>query len=70
MHFQQNLRFLFKFDFFYLEDIDLGSPKLLVLEIFDQTTFHKNLVILAFIGAELAGGADSAPHPQPTQLIF
>ena len=37
--------------------------KLHVFETFDQTTFHKSLVILAFIGAELAGGggADSAP---------
>ena len=35
--------FLFKFKFFHLEDIDLGSPKFYVLETFDQTTFHKKI---------------------------
>ena len=34
-----------------LEDISLGSPKSHTIEIFNQTTSHKNLVILAFIGA-------------------
>ena len=38
---------------FYLEDTDLGSPKLHTIEIFNQTNSHKNLVILAFMGAEL-----------------
>ena len=53
-----------KRNLFDLGDIDLGSPKLQEIEIFSQTTAHKNLVILAFIGAELAGGgADSAPLP-------
>ena len=32
----------------YLEDIDPGSPKLHAVEIFNQTTFNKNLGILAF----------------------
>ena len=42
--------------FFYLQDIDLGSPNLHAIEVYSHTTYHKNLVILAFIGAELAGG--------------
>ena len=46
---------------FYLEGSNLGLPELHVIEIFNQTTFHRNLVILAFIGAELAWGADSVP---------
>ena len=62
MLFRQNLRF-FKFEFFDLADIDLGPPKLHVSEIFDQTTFHKNLVILTFIGAELAGGGGQILPP-------
>ena len=41
---------------FDLEDIGLGSPELHAMEVFIQTTFHKHLVILAFIVAELAGG--------------
>ena len=50
-----------KFRFFYsnlfhLEHIDLGSPKLHTIEIFNQTTSHKNLVILALTEDELAGG--------------
>ena len=40
---------IFEIRFFYFEDIDLGSPKLHTIEIFSQTTFHINLVILAFI---------------------
>ena len=44
-----------KFEFFP-EDIDLGSPKLHMIEILSQPTSHKNLLILAFIGAELVGG--------------
>ena len=56
MHFRQILGFFFKCDFLGLEDIDLGSLKLHVIEIFNQTTFHKNLAVLAFIEAELAGG--------------
>ena len=47
---------------FVLEVIDIGSPKLRTIDIFSQTTSHKHLVILAFIGAELAGGYDSEPH--------
>ena len=63
--------FFLNFIFFYLEDIDLGSPKLHVIEIFNQPTFYKkNLVILAFIGAELAGRADSAPLPLPWRVLL
>ena len=39
---------------FDLEDIDFGLPTLHTIEIFSRTTSHKNWVILAFIGAELA----------------
>ena len=56
--------------YFYLEDIDLGSRKLHVIEIFYQTTFPKNLVILAFIGAELAGGHRFCPPTLPWRLIL
>ena len=52
-----------KFVFFYLEHIVLGSQKLHMTEIFSHPTFHKNLVILAFIGAELAGGQILPPLP-------
>ena len=61
MHFRRNLGFLF--EFLDLEGIDLGSPKLHAIEIFNQATFHKNSVILAFIGAELAGGGTDSPPP-------
>ena len=43
-----------------------------MIDILSQTTFHKNLVIRAFIGAELAGGggvADSAPT-LPMRIIL
>ena len=56
LHFRQKLRNFWNLTLFDIEDIDLGSPKLHAIEIFSQTTFHKSLVILAFIGAELAGG--------------
>ena len=46
---------------FDLEDTDLRPPKLHVIEIFNQATFHTTLVILASMRADLAGGTDSAP---------
>ena len=52
----------FLFDFFP-EDIDLGSLKVHDIEIFNQTTFYKKLAILAFKGAELAGGQILPPSP-------
>ena len=62
MHFRRNLGIFLRYDFFYLEDTDLGSPNLYTIETFSHATFNKKLVILAFIGAELAGGGpDSAP---------
>ena len=55
---------IFLYLIFYLEDIELGSPTLLAIEIFNQITFHKYLVILAFIEAELAGrGRQILPSP-------
>ena len=52
----------FNSNLFDIEDIGLGSPELHKIEILSQTTYHKNLVILAFIGAKfLGGGADSVP---------
>ena len=59
-----------KLDFLDLKDIDLGSPKLHIIEIFSQPTSHKNLVILAFIGAELAGGGQILPPPLPVRVIL
>ena len=53
---------------FDLEVIDLRSPKLLTIEICSQITSHKNLVILAFIGAELVGGGQNLP-PFPGALF-
>ena len=54
---------LFQFEFISIEDIDLESPKLHKIEIFSQTTSHKKLVILALIGAELAGVQILPPFP-------
>ena len=54
----------FLFEIFDLQDIDLGSPKLHVIDTFNQATFN---VILAFIGAELAGGR-FCPLPWPVIL--
>ena len=62
MHLPHNLG-IFEIRFYYLEDIDLVSPKLQTIEIFSQTTSQENLVILGCIGAELAEGVGSAPPP-------
>ena len=51
----QNSGFL-EISFFNLEDINQGSSKLHAIEVYNQTTSHKKLVILAFIGDKLAGG--------------
>ena len=72
-------------NFYNLEDIDLGSPNLHAIEIFSHR-YHlpKKLVILAFIGAELAGGGgqilppsrahNSEPHSRarvnPSDVIY
>ena len=56
------------YDFFVLEDIDLGSPNLHAMEIFSHNTSLKNLVILAFIGAEFAGGGQSLSSPPSRAL--
>ena len=41
-----------------------------VKEIYNQIISHKNLVILAFTGAELAGGGgDSAPSPSRRVIL-
>ena len=51
-----------KIDFFP-EGIHIRSLKLNRLEIFLKSTSHKNIVILAFIAGEIAGGQDSTPCP-------
>ena len=51
--------------FFGLDNIDLVSPKLHAIEIFYQTTFQIHLMILAFIGADLAGRGRFCPPPLP-----
>ena len=48
---------------FYLEDTDLGSSKLHAIEIYNQTTCLKYLVVLAYIGTEFAGGQILPPLP-------
>ena len=48
-------------NFYVLEDIDLWSSNLHAIEIFSHTISHKSLVILAIIGAELAGGRFCPP---------
>ena len=53
----------FEIYFFLLEDIAIGSPTSHMMDIFSQPTYHKNLMILAFIGAELAGGQILPPLP-------
>ena len=45
----------------------MESPELHMIEILSQPTSHKNFVILAFIGAELAGLANSAPLPPSSE---
>ena len=55
MHLYSKLVFL-KYEKVDLEDTDLRSPALHTMDIFSQTTYHQNWVILAYIGAELAGG--------------
>ena len=40
------------------------------IEIFSQTTFHKNLAILSFKGAELAGRGKILPPPPPGRVIL
>ena len=62
MHFRQKLKIFLKFDFVFFEDIDLGSPKLHFIEIFNQTTSNNKLVILA-----LAGGS-FCPLPIPSMV--
>ena len=62
MHLSTKFREIFEIRFCYLEDIDLGSPKSHMIEIFNQTTSHKNLVILAFIGVSQGAGT---PQDRP-----
>ena len=67
--FHKILEFLFEIRFFsYIEDIDLGSPKLHTIEIFSQTTFHKKLVNLASIAAELAAAGGGQILPPPSRV--
>ena len=41
-----------------------------MIEIFSQPTFHKTLVILALIGAELAGGGVQILPPLPVRVFL
>ena len=70
MHFRRSLGKFLIYDFFDLENIDLGSPNLHAIEIFSHTTSHKKLVILAFIRAELAGGGRFCPPSLPGHVIL
>ena len=54
----------FHLNTFDLEDNNLGSPKLHVIQFFNRPTSRKE-VILAFIGAEIAGKAGFCPPPSP-----
>ena len=54
--FGQNLGKLCNLNLFDLEDFALWSSKLHPIAHFNQNTSHKNLVILAFMGAEMVGG--------------
>ena len=67
MHFPQNLGFFLNSSLIDLEGIDLWLPTLHTIEIFTQTASHINLVILAFIGAELAGKGRFCPTPSRTR---
>ena len=69
MHFRRNLGKYLIDEFFDLEDIDVGSPNLQAIETYSHTTSHKNSVILAFVGAELAGG-QILPPPLPGRVIL
>ena len=57
-------------NFLDLEDIDLGSPNLHAIEIYSYTTSHKDLVILAFIEAEMARGGGQILPPVPGRVIL
>ena len=41
-----------------------------MIEMLSQPTSHENLVILAFIGAELAEGGQILPPPLPVRVIL
>ena len=63
MYFSSKISNFLNLNLFHLENFDLGSPKLLVMVFINRPAYHKKLVIPALIGAEIAGGADSAPFP-------
>ena len=62
MPFFINYRIL-KIEFIWLEDIDLGSQNSRIINFFKQSTYHRNLVILTFIEAGIAGGGGAASVP-------
>ena len=70
MHISTKFRIFWKLILFDHEDIDLGSPKLHVTKFFNQSTFRKNVEILAFVRAEMARGTDSAPTPTLTPAAW
>ena len=60
-----NINDFLKLILFDHKDVDLGSPKLHVTKFFNQSRFRKNVVILAFKRAEMAGGQILLPPPPP-----
>ena len=54
---------------FNLKDVDLGSPNLHHKEFLCGPTHPPSFVFLAFLGAEIAGGAEYAPPP-PGRVIL
>ena len=67
--FPQNLGKFLKFQFLWPWRYWPRVRKMHMIEVFSQPTFHKKLVILAFIGAELAGGR-FCPPPLPVRIIL
>ena len=56
-------------NFFYLEGINLLSTNLHAIEIFNQPTTNKNLVILFYIGAGIEGGMQILSSPSPSGWV-
>ena len=59
--FDQKVREVCIVDVINLENVDLGSPNLRHKEFLCEPTHPPSFVFLAFLGAEIAGGAEYAP---------